>query len=186
MEIITLSKEEYGAALELSREVFRDFEAPDYTPQGAETFYASISDADYLARLRIYGAFEGGALLGILAVRGGGAHIALFFVRGEYHRRGIGRQLFLSACRDNPSGQMTVNSTPWAVEVYRHLGFCETAAEQTTNGVRYTPMRCVTRREDCPCKRARCPRHGECIACREHHSGKRNPVSCQRPARRKK
>ena len=140
MEIRELAKEEYGAALDLAWEVFQKFEAPDYTPQGSEAFYASIHDPDYLARLRIYSAFDGDALIGILATRSGGAHIALFFVRGTYHRQGVGEQLFFRACRENPTGQMTVNSSPYAVEVYRRLGFCETDAEQTTGGIRYTPM----------------------------------------------
>ena len=30
---------------------------------------------------------------------------------------------------------------PYAVEVYRHLGFNETDIEQTVNGIRFTPMR---------------------------------------------
>ncbi|MEA4955708.1 MAG: GNAT family N-acetyltransferase [Pseudoflavonifractor sp.] len=73
-------------------EVFGQFEAPDYTSQGTETFYASIHDPNYLALLCIYGAFDGDALIGILATRSGGAHIALFFVRNAYHRQGVGRQ----------------------------------------------------------------------------------------------
>lgn len=186
MEIRELTKEEYGMALALTWEVFQTFEAPDYTPQGADTFYASIHDAVYLAQLCIYGAFESDALIGVLATRSGGTHIALFFMRGAYHRRGVGRQLFLHACRNNPTGQMTVNSSPYAVEIYRRLDFCETDAELTADGIRYTPMRCVTHREDCPCKRTRCPRHGDCIACREYHADKQNPVFCQRSACGKK
>ncbi|NLU24082.1 MAG: GNAT family N-acetyltransferase [Clostridiales bacterium] len=181
LELRALIKDEYGAALELAWEVFQTFEAPDYIPQGADTFYDSIHDAGYLANLRIYGAFEDGSLIGVLATRSGGTHIALFFVRGAYHRQGVGRQLFLRACRDNPTGQMTVNSSPYALEVYQHLGFYETDAEQTVDGIRYTPMLCVLKRADCPCKRTHCQRHGDCIACREHHAGKRNPVFCRRP-----
>ncbi|MEA5143217.1 MAG: GNAT family N-acetyltransferase [Oscillibacter sp.] len=187
MEIRELAKEEYGAALDLAWEVFQKFEAPDYAPQGVKAFYASIHDPDYLAQLRIYGAFDGDALIGILATRSGGAHIALFFVRGAYHRQGVGRQLFFRACQENFAGQMTVNSSPYAVEVYRRLGFCETDAEQTTDGIRYTPMLCVTQRTDCPCKRMRCQRHGDCVFCREHHKAdKKNTVYCQRPTREEK
>ncbi|MET0018350.1 GNAT family N-acetyltransferase [Oscillibacter sp.] len=187
MEIRELAKEEYGAALDLAWEVFGEFEVPDYTPQGAQAFYASIHDPDYLARLRIYGAFEGNTLIGVLATRNGGAHIALFFVRGAYHRQGVGRRLFFRACQENSAGQMTVNSSPYAVEVYRRLGFCETGAKQTTDGIRYTPMLCVTQRTDCPCKRTRCARHGDCVACREHHkTDKKNTVYCQRPTREEK
>ncbi len=187
MEIRELAKEEYSAALDLAWEVFGVFEAPDYAPQGTQAFYASIHDPDFLAQLRIYGAFDGDALIGILATRSGGTHIALFFVRGAYHRQGVGRQLFLRACGENPTGQMTVNSSPYAVEVYRRLGFCETDAEQTTDGIRYTPMLCETRRADCPCKRTHCHRHGDCVACREHHKqDKKNPVYCRRPTREEK
>ena len=158
-----------------------------YAPQGVKAFFASIHDPDYLAQLRIYGAFEGDALIGILATRSGGAHIALFFVRGAYHRQGVGRQLFFRACQENSAGQMTVNSSPYAVEVYRRLGFRETDAEQTSDGIRYTPMLCVTRCADCPCKRTRCQRHGDCVSCREHHKAdKKNTVYCQRPAREEK
>ena len=135
MEIRELAKEENGTALDLAWEVFLEFEAPDYAPEGAQAFYASIHAPDYLAQLRICGAFEGSALIGMLAARSGGAHIALFFVRGAYHRQGVGRQLFLRTCGENPTGQMTVNSSPYAVEVYRRLGFCETDAEQTTDGI---------------------------------------------------
>lgn len=187
MEILKLAKEEYGAVLDLAWEVFGAFEVPDYTPQGIEAFYTSIHDPDYLARLRIYGAFDGDALIGVLATRSGGTHIALFFVRGAYHRQGVGRQLFFRACQENSAGQMTVNSSPYAVEVYRCLGFCETDTEQTIDGIRYTPMLCVTRRADCPCIHTHCARRGDCVNCREHHKqDKENTVYCQRPTREEK
>lgn len=41
-------------------------------------------------------------------------------------------------------------------------------------------------REDCPCKREKCERHGNCSACREHHSSKRRPPSCERMEQRAK
>ena len=43
--------------------------------------------------------------------------------------------------RDYDTQIFTVNSSPYAVEVYRHLGFVATDAEQCTDGLRYTPMR---------------------------------------------
>jgi GNAT superfamily N-acetyltransferase len=48
----------------------------------------------YLSKLRMYGAFMENRLVGVIATRSEGAHIALFFVKGEYHGRGIGSQLF--------------------------------------------------------------------------------------------
>lgn len=34
---------------------------------------------------------------------------------------------------------------------------------------------------DCPCKRLKCERHGDCTACRKHHSEeKKTPPTCDR------
>lgn len=37
-------------------------------------------------------------------------------------------------------------------------------------------------RDTCPCKKKKCPRHGDCKACREHHanSGRKRSVNCER------
>lgn len=32
----------------------------------------------------------------------------------------------------------------------------------------------------CPCKRVKCPRHGKCTECMEHHSTKKRPPYCKR------
>ncbi len=37
-----------------------------------------------------------------------------------------------------------------------------------------------TQAPPCPCKREKCPRHGNCKACREHHAGKATKTACQR------
>lgn len=58
-----------------------------------------------------------------------------------WHRQGVGCLLFDAMRRDYASQVFTVNSSPYAVEVYRHLGFVPTDTEQLTNGIRYTPMR---------------------------------------------
>ena len=57
-----------------------------------------------------------------------------------YHRRGIGKKLFDAMRRDYAHPVFTVNSSPYAVEVYRHLGFVPTGEEQTVDGLRFTPM----------------------------------------------
>jgi len=135
-----LRKEETEEALLLVWRVFQEYEAPDYTIEGAEEFYRSIHDDDYLANLCWYGAFAQDELIGIIATRNEGTHIALFFVEGKYHRRGIGKRLYQAAQAANNSDIMTVNSSPYAVPVYHKLGFKDTDAEQVVNGVRFTPM----------------------------------------------
>ena len=123
-------------ALQLVWDVFLEFEAPDYSPAGVTEFYNSIHDEQYLSRLRFFGAFVGDELAGVIATRSGGTHIALFFVDQKYQRRGVGRRLFQAVRQE----RMTVNSSPFAVPVYRKLGFRATGPEQSVNGLRFTPM----------------------------------------------
>lgn len=131
-----LRRDEMDRALGLVWRVFLEYEAPDYTPEGVAEFYRSIHDDGYLSALSVYGAFFGEELVGIIATRNSGTHIALFFVDGKYHRQGIGRQLFEAVHAD----KMTVNSSPYAVPVYEKLGFTATGAEQVVNGLLFTPM----------------------------------------------
>ena len=138
--IRALAPEEVPAALELARRVFLEFEAPDYSEEGVREFCRTLRDEGYLSALRFYGAFLSGRLAGMIAARNGGSHIALFFVDAEYQRRGIGRALLRAVLAQCPSDTLTVNASPYAVPVYRRLGFTETDPEQTVNGLRFTPM----------------------------------------------
>jgi hypothetical protein len=38
----------------------------------------------------------------------------------------------------------------------------------------------------CPCKRAKCERHGKCAACMEHHRTKKHPPACKRENKKAK
>ena len=143
MEIKELSCDEFNEAFRLAKSVFLEFEAPDYSEEGIHTFFNSLSDPSYIAMLTIYGAFDGRQLIGILATRSEGNHIALFFVNGNFQGSGIGKQLFRRACLDNRSSKITVNSSPYAKEIYHHLGFTDTNTEQLTDGLRYIPMICI-------------------------------------------
>lgn len=113
-----------------------EYEAPDYTQDGIDEFYRSLHDENYLSALSAYGAFSNEELLGVIATRNGGKHIALFFVDGKYHHQGIGKRLF----REVQTEKMTVSSSPYALAVYRRLGFQAVDTEQVVNGLRFTPM----------------------------------------------
>jgi GNAT superfamily N-acetyltransferase len=138
MEIRKLAQDEKADAMQLASDVFMEFEAPDYAEEGIDTFREFIHNADAINGLEIYGAYEEGNLTGIIATRNEGSHIALFFVRKEYHRQGIGRKLFEAVVKSSTS---EVNSSPYAVEIYHKLGFTDTNVEQTDKGIRYTPMK---------------------------------------------
>lgn len=140
MEIVKLKKDQYNEAIELAWNVFQEYEAPDYSKEGIESFYKSIHSDEYIEQLEIFAAFENEKLIGIIATRNNGNHIALFFVKGEEQNKGIGRELFQRICLENLSGKITVNSSPYAVEIYHRLGFINTDNEKITDGIRYTPM----------------------------------------------
>lgn len=135
-----LSREEIPAALELCWRVFLEFEAPEYPAEGIAAFRASLDDPHRTRQLNFYGAFDGDALVGVLCMRPP-QHIGGFFVDAAYQRRGIGKKLFAAMRQDYARQEFTVNSSPYAVEIYRHLGFAPTDTEQCVDGLRFTPMR---------------------------------------------
>ena len=103
MESITIRKiksHEVLDAMALAMEVFLQFEAPDYGPEGVAAFRRDIiENADYLEKARrglcpIYAAFDGDKMVAIMGMRSNKTHINLVFTRKEYHRRGIATALF--------------------------------------------------------------------------------------------
>lgn len=134
-----LSQNEIPASLELTWEVFSEFEAPEYSEEGIEFFKESLEDEERIKKLKFYGAFDGDELVGTLCMREP-QHIGGFFVKAEYHRRGIGKALFNAMKMDYHDKTFTVNSSPYAVRVYEHLGFAATDTEQCVSGLRFTPM----------------------------------------------
>lgn len=138
--IIKQLKNDFESALALVWQVFSEYEATNYTQEGIDEFYKTIHDEKYLSMLTIFGAFIGEKLVGVIATRNEGAHIALFFVDGKYHKQGIGKQLLQKVLENVSFPKLTVNSSPFAVPVYFKLGFCTTDSEQIVNGIRFTPM----------------------------------------------
>ena len=141
MLVQPLATNDLPAALNLVFRVFLAFEAPDYCEQGIDTFRSFLQNEEELAKLRFYGAYEAGALIGVLATRGeDGSHIALFFVDAAWQGRGVGKALFLLARERCSSERMTVHSSPYAKKIYEHLGFIPVSDELLSNGIRYYPM----------------------------------------------
>ena len=135
-----LSRKEIGEAISLVWDVFNKYEAVNYPETGKEAFHQAICSAEYLDMLTAYGAFDDEKLIGIIATRNAGAHIALFFVHGDYHRQGIGTALFKECLKDNAKKQITVNSSEYALDVYKKLGFIQMDSLKEEDGIRYIPM----------------------------------------------
>jgi len=140
MEIKKLTQAEKADAMRLVWDIFSEFEAPDYVEEGVNTFRDFINDENKINNLEMYGAYEKGNLVGVIATRNEGGHIALFFVDKRYQRQGIGRKLFEAILRNSDSEMVTVHSSPYAREIYHKLGFTDNDVEQTKDGIRYIPM----------------------------------------------
>ena len=112
-----LTRDEIPAACQLMWEVFLQFEAPEYPPEGVAAFRASLDDEERLRRLNFYGAFDGDRLVGALCMREP-HHIGGFFVDAAYHRRGIGKNLFEAMRRDYAHQVFTVHAQ--SIFVFHH------------------------------------------------------------------
>lgn len=140
MEIRKLYPTQWEQASALVWQVFQRFEAPEYPPQGVESFRAFLDDRQVLESLEAWAAWEGDDLVGVLASRDRGAHICLCFVREDCHKQGIGRALWLRFLQDTAAQRVTVHASPYGVGFYHKLGFRDTAAEQLQDGIRFIPM----------------------------------------------
>ncbi len=152
MTIHKMEPQRLKESLDLVWRVFLEFEATDYSEQGVATFYEFI-EYDAMAKriqdreLALWYAQEGEAVVGVVAVRPQAhvspaqahGHISLLFVEKQHHKKGIARRLVETATRGNTT--VTVNSSPYAVHIYKRLGFVSTDSEQLLNGIRYTPMK---------------------------------------------
>ena len=134
-----LYADEIQNALDLTWEVFLQYEAPEYSQEGIDFFRASLDDKERTRNLIFYGAFCGSELVGTLCMREP-QHIGGFFVAADYQGKGIVRALFETMRKDYDNQQFTVNSSPHAVKIYEHMGFVATDTEQLVDGLRYTPM----------------------------------------------
>lgn len=137
-------------ALALAWKVFGEFEAPEYSRAGIDEFHNFVTEGWKNAEMTFYGAFEEGTIIGMLALRPH-RHISLFFVEKDHQGKGVGRELFKTVAAELEGRVLTVNSAPYAVNIYRALGFKPMAKETVTNGIRYTPLRYG----ECPCHKAK-------------------------------
>lgn len=138
--------------LDLVWHVFQEFEAPGYSEEGVTEFKKFISLTSIKEQLdcgdfHLWICLHEEKVVGVIASRDL-SHISLLFVDKEYHKKGIGKDLyktFLNSCLEQGCLEITVNSSPYAVEIYQKLGFKNTDIEQTVNGIRFTPMKVVVK-----------------------------------------
>lgn len=146
----TIEDGQENALSEMVWDVFSEFQAPDYSREGINSFREFIKPqrlANEISnnRIKVYCCYDKDDLVGILAVQDI-THISLLFVKKSHHRRGIAKELLKRAIKDikikNPNVEiLTVNSSPYAVEIYRRLGFNPTDNMQEKDGIVFMPMK---------------------------------------------
>ncbi len=147
-----ITSEEVDEALSLALEVFMEFEAPDYGPEGTASFKRDIIENElFISQCRqgvcpIYAAFDGGKIIGIMGMRANKTHINLVFTKKAYHHQGVATALFeylkQDLLRESPDlKEITLNASPYGKGFYLHIGFVPQSEEQERNGIRFTPMK---------------------------------------------
>ena len=150
MQICRMNPDHLRDALELVWEVFEEFEAPDYEEMGVQTFrhfieYHSMLEKVNSGEMKFWGCYQNSYLVGVIAIRPV-QHISLLFVRKQFHHLGIATMLVRKVIADvRASGPeipaVTVNSSPYAVDFYKAVGFESLGPEEARDGIRFTSMR---------------------------------------------
>ena len=148
-EVRPLKRKDWDMAMQLAWDTFLVYEAPEYEPEGVKNFHEFVK-GDELRRMfaagayKAWGAFDkNDVIVGVLGVRNNW-HISLLFVEPSLHHQGIATSLlknvFYEAAAQGAE-EMTVFSSPFAVEFYHKMGFTDTDREKTADGIRFTPMK---------------------------------------------
>lgn len=128
--------------------VFDEFVGVDFNDSGRQTFYKFMSLENMKQRsltcTRLVAEAPSQALAGVLEAREM-SHVALFFVHKDFQGQGIGRQLlakFITLAKESDPQlkAITVHSSPYALPVYKALGFEATGPEVKKNGIHSIPM----------------------------------------------
>jgi GNAT superfamily N-acetyltransferase len=132
----------------LVEKVFNEFVAPDYDLDGVNEFFKFANPSALAGRAGteqvVMVAEKGRDLVGIIEIRNR-SHIAMLFV--SRRGKGIAKELIRRAvneCRERLPDlkRITVNSSPYAENVYSRMGFKATGPVRKQNGILFVPMAC--------------------------------------------
>lgn len=156
LRIRVAAPEDSESISKLICELVEKYIANEFSSQGRE-FLLSTMTADAISQ-NIQSGYSyhvsevKGLLTGVVAVRDN-AHLYHLFVAEQFHRKGIGKklwQLAMNEClRDGNTGEFTVNSSAYALGMYKKLGFVAQSGPQEKNGVVFYPMKLIVRGQPC-------------------------------------
>ena len=143
IEIKQLINNEKDKALLFAKKVYIECKDESYSEQGIETFCNFVNNKEITNSFKVYGAFEDNILKGVIATDKRKRHINLFFVDKSSQAKGIGKKLMNIVIDDNENSFITLNSSRYAVPIYKNLGFIKTEEEKEQDGLKFTPMKLI-------------------------------------------
>ena len=143
IEIKQLINNEKDKAFLFAKKVYIECKDESYSEQGIETFCKFVDNKEITKSFKVYGAFEDNVLKGIIATDRRKRHISLFFVDKVSQGKGIGKKLMSIVIDDNENSFITVNSSRYAVPIYKKIGFIKTEEEKEQDGLKFTPMKLI-------------------------------------------
>ena len=147
MQIRPIADTDIAAVAAMMRALSQEFIVHEGSAAAASSFVRENDEPDLRgfigAGIMYHVAEKAGHIVGFIAVREQ-KHLFHMFVAKQHHRQGIAAALWKVARQaameaGNP-GLFTVNSSNFAVPVYRAMGFVQTEPTQSKNGIFYNPM----------------------------------------------
>jgi ribosomal protein S18 acetylase RimI-like enzyme len=156
IEIKIMSPGDERVVSELVISTFQHDVAPHYAQEGISEFLSYANPDSLKTRLArnhvVLVASQNGSIVGMIELRDY-CHVSLLFVDPMHQREGIGQLLLNEALKlikthDPEMSEVTVNSSPNAVEAYRRFGFQATGELQVKNGIGFVPMTLLLERKN--------------------------------------
>ena len=143
VEIKQLINNEKDEGLLFAKKVYIESKDESYSEKGIETFCNFVDNKEITKSFKVYGAFEDNVLKGVIATDKRKRHINLFFVDKSSQAKGIGKKLMNIVIDDNENSFITLNSSRYAIPIYKNLGFIKTEEEKEQDGLKFTPMKLI-------------------------------------------
>lgn len=144
--IMSCSDDKLEEALSLVWRTFQEFEAASYTDEGILEFkdYIKLNNIKIMLNknLKLWIALDDDNVVGVCSSRDC-SHVSLLFVDSNYHKLGIARQLLKMLeddCIKSGFTTLTVNSSPYAIDAYKALGYRAVDSMNTVKGIDFLPM----------------------------------------------
>lgn len=129
----------------LAKRIYLKYNSLLDTDEGINNILTFINHDNILIRTYIDGslilkAIKNNTIIGFIEIRNYN-HISLLFIDDKYFRLGIAKKLFEQVKYMMPSDKYSVNSSDYAIEFYKKLGFVAVYDNiKVENGVHFHPM----------------------------------------------